>query len=41
MLCVPVGNVTADTELSYEYGVKKSKTSSQKKPSDATKGTKM
>ena len=24
-MCVPVGNATADTELSFEYGVKKTK----------------
>lgn len=25
VMCVPVGNVTADTEFSFEYGVKKTK----------------
>ena len=28
MMCVPFGNVTADTEYSFEYGVKKSKSKS-------------
>lgn len=33
VMCVPFGNVTADTEFSFEYGVKKMKS----KP-DAGKG---
>ena len=31
LVCVPVGNVTADTEISFEYGVKKVKSKSQTK----------
>ena len=38
-MCVPVGNVTADTEFSFEYGVKRLKSTSQKQSSGANKGT--
>ena len=37
-MCVPVGNATADTEFSFEYGVKKSKSKSQKQSPDSQKG---
>ena len=38
-MCVPVGNVTADTEFSFEYGVKRLKSTSQKQSPGANKGT--
>ena len=34
VVCVPVGNVTADTEFSFEYGVKKLKSKTQKPSQD-------
>ena len=37
VVCVPVGNVTADTEFSFEYGVKKLKSKTQKPSQDLDK----
>lgn len=37
-MCIPVGNVTANTEFSFEYGVKKSKSKSQEPSPDTEKG---
>ena len=38
MLIIPVGNVTADTELTYEYGVRTEKNLSTSPTSDQDKG---
>lgn len=37
IVCVPVGNVTADTEFSFEYGVKKLKSKTQEPSQDPEK----
>ena len=38
VLMIPVGNVTADTELTYEYGVRTEKNHSATTTSDQEKG---